>query len=403
MADSGGVADSVEGESKPVLPGVTAQFTRDKASGLWKCHLCSFSSQYRGSLRSHYTVHSNERPYACDLCSYEAKRSYDLKKHKVFKHGKKHLASRSLFKNHSNSQYGKFNLKKCLNVPRLPEANRLCASEESVMPGLPSVLQSVGLSPVFPGSALADPSAQYPLLASMASAPPGLEAAEVPAPSPAPSPAVFPTFSHASSSQPNDGCLSPEEGTADKPRQRTSSESSSTSVVRVSIASPVAQTEHDAIPCQGSPITGSSQSATSTAGTTFISPINIYPSGYISEAVSATFASTSEAPYTFTRVPISRRKSRPMRQSDMISEEESSDLSVYNSPSQQPSSTTREACVGTRKAWHCPHCDILFLDSAIYFMHVGLHGNDDPWQCNLCNHHFYDVYSFTSHFINKHK
>ncbi|ELT96260.1 hypothetical protein CAPTEDRAFT_226562 [Capitella teleta] len=61
---------------------------REKITGMYKCTLCAYKSLHRSSVRSHYAVHSNARPYACDMCEYEAKRLTDLKKHQVLRHGK---------------------------------------------------------------------------------------------------------------------------------------------------------------------------------------------------------------------------------------------------------------------------------------------------------------------------
>ena len=62
----------------------------------------------------------------------------------------------------------------------------------------------------------------------------------------------------------------------------------------------------------------------------------------------------------------------------------------------------RHANVGTSRGWMCNFCQIQFFDNAIYFMHMGLHEKDDPWKCTVCGERLYDVYSFTSHFVNGH-
>ncbi len=62
----------------------------------------------------------------------------------------------------------------------------------------------------------------------------------------------------------------------------------------------------------------------------------------------------------------------------------------------------RQGMGRVRKSWHCVHCDIMFFDGALYFMHTGLHNNVDPWKCNMCGEKYHDVYGFTSHFVNGH-
>lgn len=55
------------------------------------------------------------------------------------------------------------------------------------------------------------------------------------------------------------------------------------------------------------------------------------------------------------------------------------------------------------RSWNCQFCPIIFLDRALYFMHMGLHGVPNPWKCNLCHGVYNDVYGFTSHIINGHE
>lgn len=71
--------------------------------------------------------------------------------------------------------------------------------------------------------------------------------------------------------------------------------------------------------------------------------------------------------------------------------------------SSSTSNCAKEVGVESRKSWSCSHCDILFFDSALYFLHMGMHNSTDPWSCNICHWKFTDVYSFTSHFINSHQ
>ncbi|XP_034415284.1 zinc finger protein Pegasus-like [Cyclopterus lumpus] len=46
----------------------------------------------------------------------------------------------------------------------------------------------------------------------------------------------------------------------------------------------------------------------------------------------------------------------------------------------------------------CQHCDIHFLDNILYTIHMGCHGYEHPFQCNICGHMCVDKYNFSCHF-----
>lgn len=47
----------------------------------------------------------------------------------------------------------------------------------------------------------------------------------------------------------------------------------------------------------------------------------------------------------------------------------------------------------------CKYCKIIFTDQTMYYLHMGLHNLNDPWQCNLCGKANRNVHEFTSHVI----
>ncbi|KAK3604336.1 hypothetical protein CHS0354_038674 [Potamilus streckersoni] len=47
----------------------------------------------------------------------------------------------------------------------------------------------------------------------------------------------------------------------------------------------------------------------------------------------------------------------------------------------------------------CKHCQIIFLQKAIYYLHMGLHNVNSPWQCNVCGKECSDAIDFTAHVI----
>jgi len=60
---------------------------------------------------------------------------------------------------------------------------------------------------------------------------------------------------------------------------------------------------------------------------------------------------------------------------------------------------TPRLAAGYRDAPMCKFCDILFLNKAIYYLHMGLHNVNNPWQCNVCGKICKDAVDFAAHVI----
>lgn len=70
--------------------------------------------------------------------------------------------------------------------------------------------------------------------------------------------------------------------------------------------------------------------------------------------------------------------------------------SVSNS---QPSTPTPGLSMTDQQLLHsCQHCDVQFLDNILYTIHMGCHGYEHPFQCNICGHMCTDKYDFACHF-----
>ncbi|KAM9336359.1 zinc finger protein Pegasus-like [Symphorus nematophorus] len=70
--------------------------------------------------------------------------------------------------------------------------------------------------------------------------------------------------------------------------------------------------------------------------------------------------------------------------------------SVSNS---QPSTPAPALTALDQQLLHkCEHCDIQFLDNILYTIHMGCHGYEHPFQCNICGHMCVDRYDFACHF-----
>lgn len=76
---------------------------------------------------------------------------------------------------------------------------------------------------------------------------------------------------------------------------------------------------------------------------------------------------------------------------------------MHGTTSQTVSHRGKRGGANAGRSWNCSYCPIVFLDKALYLMHMGLHGVPNPWKCNLCSGAYNDVYGFTSHIINGHE
>ncbi|XP_051038285.1 zinc finger protein Pegasus-like [Phodopus roborovskii] len=89
------------------------------------------------------------------------------------------------------------------------------------------------------------------------------------------------------------------------------------------------------------------------------------------------------------------------------------DCSPFAGPSSQPSGHTSTSILGNSQPntpapallvgdpqllYHCQHCDTYFADNVLYTIHMGCHGYDIPFQCNICGYNCKNKYDFACHF-----
>ncbi|MEQ2236140.1 hypothetical protein ILYODFUR_009414 [Ilyodon furcidens] len=73
--------------------------------------------------------------------------------------------------------------------------------------------------------------------------------------------------------------------------------------------------------------------------------------------------------------------------------------SVSNSQASTPAPAANAPNEEDQNFLHrCQHCDIHFSDNIIYTIHMGCHGYEHPFQCNICGHMCMDKYNFACHF-----
>ena len=439
----GGNSNSEDPKDTVSLPvgkkNMQVNFFKDRASGMYKCQMCSYKSMHRSSIKSHYAVHSSLRPYACDQCSYEAKRLNDLRKHKLIKHGKKLLSIRKKHASNYESsrsqtngipESSKYNADSDNNDSHMEDKEVDGASGNLLYQSLLGTASSNG--PVFPqpepasllsspdtcnvnspprheqpistgdipdevdkeGTMVVKPEPPDDYYTFQNKFPEHDDPIVIPPNPPAHSEAIKPSSSPSKS--PGHEITSPT-AALKSVAQSTCKDGSESEVTRLHAASPSVIS----LLLQRRNLTGSSlmsptalnQSAPSPSQPKPLKPVQrhaVHSNSSSNNFYTADSASRFSAPQYN---PLNLSYQQPPTRSS----------SESSSHSSLPSSTSgRSRGVETNRGWGCDHCNIMFFDSAIYFMHMGLHSPDNAWQCNLCGQQLYDVYSFTSHFVNGH-
>lgn len=66
------------------------------------------------------------------------------------------------------------------------------------------------------------------------------------------------------------------------------------------------------------------------------------------------------------------------------------------------SSSSSSSINGLNSQWQCQHCNIIFPDQTLYFLHRNFHSNSsDPWKCNGCARRCSDMYDFNTHLMSE--
>ena len=101
--------------------------------------------------------------------------------------------------------------------------------------------------------------------------------------------------------------------------------------------------------------------------------LNVFPHFFSEERVSP-------------RIVVSSRPNSPTSHgADLLSASSSSSSSVFG-----------------LSQWQCQHCNIIFPDQTLYFLHRGFHSNSsDPWKCNGCARRCADMYDFNTHLMSE--
>ena len=57
----------------------------------------------------------------------------------------------------------------------------------------------------------------------------------------------------------------------------------------------------------------------------------------------------------------------------------------------------QEPPAATSSGYTCGHCNIVYPNQTLYFLHRGFHSESNPWRCNSCGHVSTDLYDFNTH------
>lgn len=174
---------------------------------------------------------------------------------------------------------------------------------------------------------------------------------------------------------------------------RPSSNSSALTVCKVEPRSPPPSVS-------GSDVQVDSTSPSSTSRDTFTPPVSGLPqtqSFSFNQSASSTVASPFEEPAENTD-----KRQRLMSPEVLdFSQQEATNSTNYHTRTLCNSRQSVQAALlsSTDTLFFCVHCNIIFLDKAMYNLHSGLHNCNFPLQCNICGKECSNSLEFSAHII----
>ncbi|GAB1602828.1 DNA-binding protein Ikaros-like [Argonauta hians] len=314
----------------------------DEKRRMFHCESCSFSSPFRSKIVSHCVVHSDARPFLCDLCDYAAKRKYDLKKHMHFKH-------------------------KVFQSGFIPIPNPLDNPSLQLVPNQYGISKS--------DAQLNATQASYSPMSVQYSKDVGSVKMEYEANE---DDCFIIEYNGSPENFPNTNMLNP--------------------LVKQSISDLQEQTNRSLISSASQSNPAPDHISPPELSKTSPSYFPMQPSVLFSKEQ---LPAHQTPPQTLDSGQSPTSRTPPFKEISVTST--IVETSSHSSIATVSSSNVLDKCIGNSRSFTCPHCNILYFDNALYVMHMGLHDSENPWQCNLCGDIYHDVYSFTSHFINQHR
>ncbi|XP_068112930.1 zinc finger protein Pegasus isoform X2 [Hyperolius riggenbachi] len=300
-----------------------------------RCHLCPFASAYERHLEAHMRSHTGEKPYKCELCSFRCSDRSNLSHHRRRKH--KMLPIKGTRPSLGNKKMWGVLQKK---VSSLGYSRRTL----------------INLSPpsmvVHKADYLSDFSHEIPSIHS--------EAYE-----------SLAKASHSGLSR------DPQELMVDNPLNQLSTLAGQLSSLPPDTQNPASP---DAGPCPDEKPFMIQQSSAQAC----------------TSAVSTSVPQSSSPASPEVRPIHNHRNCSPMAGPSSERSGRTSTPSISNS---QPSTPAPALPVqDPQLLHHCQHCDMYFADNILYTIHMGCHGFENPFQCNICGCKCKNKYDFACHF-----
>ena len=123
-------------------------------------------------------------------------------------------------------------------------------------------------------------------------------------------------------------------------------------------------------------------------------------------ATTSTFSSSSSSSLTLPTLSSSQSSNRPMAQLPPIAQvlkqpKDTTPQHTTQFPGMPPLDEILSYYINQGKLFKCQHCNILFYERGMYFLHASLHGQSSPWECSICHKVCMDKNEFTIHFVNQ--
>ncbi|XP_045147595.1 zinc finger protein Pegasus-like [Echinops telfairi] len=301
-----------------------------------RCHVCPFASAYERHLEAHMRSHTGEKPYKCELCSFCCSDRSNLSHHRRRKHKMVPMTSTR----------SSLSSKKMWGVLQKKTGN-LGYSRRALINGSPSSME-VQKPDYLNDFTHEIPHLQTDAYESMVKAPP-------------------------TEGLPRD----PQELMMDNPINQFS-----TPAGHLSSLPPENQNaaSRDAVPCPDE------------------KPFMIQqPSAQaVVSAASAGIPESASPPSPDPRLAPGQRNYSP---GAGLSSEPSTHTSTPSLGNSQPSTPGPTLpAQDPQLLHHCQHCDMYFADNILYTIHMGCHGYENPFQCNICGCKCKNKYDFACHF-----
>ncbi|KAM3835151.1 zinc finger protein Pegasus [Vipera latastei] len=301
-----------------------------------RCHLCPFASAYERHLEAHMRSHTGEKPYKCELCSFRCSDRSNLSHHRRRKH--KMVPIKGTRPSLSSKKMWGVLQKKTSNLGYSRRA-LINLSPPSMVVQKPDYLN--------------DFTHEIPNIQAEA---------------------------YESITKPTETSGLPRDSQdlmIDNPLNQLSTLAGQLSSLPPENQNPPSP---DVVPCQDEKPFMMQQpaAATSVPGVTTSIPQNSSP--------------TSPDP----RPVHSQRNYSPVAGPSSDHSAQASTPSISNSQPSTPAPTL--PAQDPQLLHHCQHCDMYFADNILYTIHMGCHGFENPFQCNICGCKCKNKYDFACHF-----